>query len=94
MDPARIFTESLTPHPELENSQGQKLTKSTVIRARMPVKRRRCRRLAHRDRPPFSGRSSANGALRTWLDLLLVRASRECRVDPGSCTPSPSQIRT
>ena len=38
MDPARIFTESLTPHPELENSQGQKLTKSTVIRARMPVK--------------------------------------------------------
>jgi hypothetical protein len=23
MDPARIFTESLTPHPELENSQGQ-----------------------------------------------------------------------
>jgi hypothetical protein len=23
MDPARIFTESLTPRPELENSQGQ-----------------------------------------------------------------------
>jgi hypothetical protein len=22
MDPARIFTESLTPRPELENSQG------------------------------------------------------------------------
>jgi urease alpha subunit len=26
MDPARIFTESLTPRPELENSQGQKQT--------------------------------------------------------------------
>ena len=24
MDPARIFTESLTPRPELENSLGQK----------------------------------------------------------------------
>jgi hypothetical protein len=23
MDPARIFTESLTPRPELENNQGQ-----------------------------------------------------------------------
>jgi hypothetical protein len=23
MDPARIFTESLTPRPELENTQGQ-----------------------------------------------------------------------
>jgi len=26
MDPARIFTESLTPRPELENSQGPKRT--------------------------------------------------------------------
>src|SRR5215813_9187162 len=26
MDPARIFTESLTPRPELENNQGQKWT--------------------------------------------------------------------
>src|SRR5262249_9350932 len=26
MDPARIFTESLTPRPELENNQGQKRT--------------------------------------------------------------------
>ena len=26
MDPARIFTESLTPRPELENSQGHNLT--------------------------------------------------------------------
>jgi hypothetical protein len=26
MDPARIFTESLTPRPELENSQGQEQT--------------------------------------------------------------------
>src|SRR5262252_1772745 len=25
LDPARMFTESLTPRPELENSQGQKL---------------------------------------------------------------------
>ena len=30
MDPARIFTESLTPRPELENSLGQKETQPSV----------------------------------------------------------------
>ena len=29
MDPARIFTESLTPRPELENSQGHSLPGQT-----------------------------------------------------------------
>ncbi|MEY9138317.1 hypothetical protein ABIF50_010136 [Bradyrhizobium diazoefficiens] len=28
MDPARMFKESLTPRPELENSQGQKAKNS------------------------------------------------------------------
>jgi hypothetical protein len=31
MDPARMFKESLTPRPELENSQGQKPTFATAI---------------------------------------------------------------
>jgi hypothetical protein len=33
MDPARIFTESLTPRPELENSQGH----SRLIRPFLPT---------------------------------------------------------
>ena len=31
MDPARILTESLTPRPELENSQGQLLLVSYLF---------------------------------------------------------------
>jgi hypothetical protein len=30
MDPARIFTESLTPRPELENNQGQTRPSSAI----------------------------------------------------------------
>jgi hypothetical protein len=33
MGPARNFTESLTPDPELENSQGQELT----LRRKLPT---------------------------------------------------------
>jgi hypothetical protein len=39
MDPARIFTESLTPRPELENSQGHERPKGDVRveSARLPT---------------------------------------------------------
>jgi hypothetical protein len=42
MDPARIFTESLTPRPELENSQGSKpeelwSSKSSPLRPEEPT---------------------------------------------------------
>ena len=30
MDPARIFAESLTPRPELENSQGHSRPRGTI----------------------------------------------------------------
>ena len=39
MDPARMFTESLTPSPELENSQGQKRTSHPT--SPMSAKRRK-----------------------------------------------------
>jgi hypothetical protein len=34
MDPARIFTESLTPRPELENNQGHDKSQLSI---RLPV---------------------------------------------------------